>query len=312
MSGFFSDMLLSLQQVVILYVMVAVGFAADKLGFYTEKTARKTNDLIFYVVTPCVIVNAFITTPFSAETGKAFLTAALVSAGSHLCGILLSLPFFNKDKENGPIYKFSVVYANCGYMAIPLAQAVLGEEGVFYASAGVVVFNVLCFSHGIGLMSRGKSGGKRDFKKLLLNPGLIAVAIGLPIFLTGVRLPQMITEPVRYLSLLNTPMAMVILGTYIANTGFRDIFLSKERYLASGLRLIAVPLIMFGVMKLAGLSGAIFTACMISAAAPSATNTVMMTVKYDRDAGVASKQIAFCTMLCVLTMPVMIALSKAV
>ena len=71
-------------------------------------------------------------------------------------------------------------------------------------------------------------------------------------------------------------------------------------------------LIMFGAMKLAGLTGAICTACMISAAAPSATNTVMMTVKYDRDAGVASKQIAFCTMLCVLTMPVMIALSKAV
>ena len=52
-------------QVAVLYVLVAVGFVCDKTGLYTEKAARLTNDLLFYIVTPAIIIQSF-TTKFVA------------------------------------------------------------------------------------------------------------------------------------------------------------------------------------------------------------------------------------------------------
>ena len=105
--------------------------------------------------------------------------------------------------------------------------------------------------------------------------------------------------------------AMLMLGTYMSNAGLKTIFKNKEQYLTAAVKIIAVPLVMLGIMKLTGsISGALLTACIIQASAPSANNTVMFAAKYDRDTGVASKTVAFISFASVLTMPVMIALTQ--
>ena len=102
MELFLQNMQTAAQQVFILYIMVAVGFIADRLNVFTEKTARASNDLLFYIVNPCVIVNSFLNTPFTAESGKGFAIAMGCSAIAHLAGILFSIPLFNKkNKDNG-------------------------------------------------------------------------------------------------------------------------------------------------------------------------------------------------------------------
>ena len=149
-SLFFQNCLIAAEQVVILYLIVAVGFIADKKKVFTEKTARAANDLLFYIITPCVIINSFLTTEFSAETSKGFLLAALGGALTHIIGIVLSIPFFrNNENKNNAVFKFACIYGNMGYMALPLAEAVLGSEGVFYCSAGIIVFQVFTFTHGV-------------------------------------------------------------------------------------------------------------------------------------------------------------------
>ena len=84
----------------------------------------------------------------------------------------------------------------------------------------------------------------------------------------------------------------------------------KNNYLVILLKTIAMPLIMFGIFKVIGISGALLTACMISASVPSANNTVMFSAKYGKDTGVASKVVSLCSLVSVFTMPIMIALSK--
>ncbi len=305
---FFSSVLLTLKQVVILYIMAAVGFAADKTGIYKAEVSKATNDLMFYVVTPSVIVNSFFSAEFSSESGKNFLTAVIFSVFSHIIGMALSAPFFNKKDTDSVVHKFAVVYANVGYMAIPLTQAILGDEGVFYASAAVAVLNIICFTHGIFLMNKGVKA-ERNIKTLVLNPGLIAVVIGLPFFLTGIKLPEIITEPVRYLSLLNTPLAMIMLGTYIARTNLRKIFTGKNRYLVVFLRNICVPAVVFLILKAVGISGKVAMCIMISASAPSANNTVLFSVKYGKNESEASRTVALSSVFAIITMPFLISLA---
>ncbi len=308
---FIQNMSMAAQQVAILYLIVAVGFIADRIGIFKQTTAKLSNDLLFYVITPVVIVQSFLNMEFNKETISSFLLAFVCMFTTLVVGIFMVIPFFRKDKDNSSIYKYAVSYGNMGYMALPLCQSLLGSEGVFYCSAGVVAFNILSFVHGIWLMKKGTENDEGfKIKTIVLNPGVLSVAVGLPLFISGFELPEIINGAVTHIANLNTPLAMIFLGTYIANSDLKAMFKQKQNYFVAFLKLLVLPAIMFAIFKLIGLTGTIITACMISASVPSATNTVMFAAKYGKDTGVASTVVAFCSLLSVLTIPVMIALSR--
>lgn len=310
MELFLQNMGTSAQQVFTLYVIVAAGFIADKLHVFTEKTARASNDLLFYIITPCVIINSFLSTSFTKATASGFAVAICCSIIAHCAGIFFAAPLFNKKGDNSSVYKYACVYANLGYMALPLANAVLGETGVFYCSGGVVVFNTLAFTHGIWLMNKGNKDVKLGVKSLILNPGVISVIIGLPLFLLSAKLPSVIQQPISFIANMNTPFAMLIFGTYLANTDLKTMFKVKEQYIIMLVRLIGVPVLIMGVCKIFSLNEILTTACMISAAAPSANNTVMFAAKYGKDTALASKIVALNSFVSIITLPIMIALSQ--
>jgi predicted permease len=299
------------QQVAILYLIVAVGFIADRIGIFKQSTAKMSNDLLFYVITPTVIVQSFLNMEFNKDTISSFLVAFLCMFATLTVGIFIVIPFFRKDGNDSSIFKYAVSYGNMGYMALPLCQSLLGSEGVFYCSAGVVAFNILSFVHGIWLMKKGTDNDEGfKVKSIILNPGVLSVAIGLPLFISGIELPQIINGAVTHIANLNTPLAMIFLGTYIANADLKAMFKQKQNYMVAFLKLIVLPGIMLLIYKIFGISGTLITACMISASVPSATNTVMFAAKYGKDTGIASTVVAFCSLLSVLTIPVMIALSN--
>ncbi len=307
---FLSNMATAAQQVLILYLIVAVGFAADKLKVFKQTTAKLSNDLLFYIITPCVIIQSFMNMNFDVKTVKSLGIAFLCMAGTLTVGMLVSIPFFNKCGDKKAVFKYAVNYGNMGYMALPLCQAMLGNEGVFYCSAGVVAFNIFSFTHGIWVMTKSKGNTSFDFKKLIFNPGVISVLIGMPLFVFDIDLPQVFDTAISHVSNLNTPLAMLFFGTYIANTDLKKMFTFKENYLVALLKLLVLPAIMLGIYKLVGVSGTLLSACMISASVPSANNTVMFSAKYGKDTGIASQVVAFNSGLSVLTIPLMVAISN--
>lgn len=304
---FLDNLFTTAQQVLILYILVAVGFIADKTGLYTEKASKLNTNLLFYIVTPMVIVNSFLSIENSPDNIKNFGLAALFGIILHLIGMVVIAPFFNKSPQKG-IYKYASMYGNCGYMALPLANAVLGEKGVFYCSAVIMAYNIFSFTHGIYII--GAQKGKFNFKKLFINPGTIGVAVGLPLYLSGIALPEVIATPISSLAVLNTPLAMLIFGTYIAHTDLKTMFTDKNIYLVGILKLIALPLIMIGIFSLINIPKELAMAMAVSASAPSANNTVIFAGKYDLDTGTASKTVALVSFISVITMPVMIALAS--
>ena len=307
---FLNNMATAAQQVLILYLIVAVGFVADRSKVFTQDTAKKSNDLLFYIITPAVIIQSFMNMEFDTKTASTLGIAFLCMSATLTVGIFLAVPFFNKSGERKSIFKYAVTYGNMGYMALPLCQAMLGNEGVFYCSAGVVAFNILCFTHGIWLMTKGDGKAKFELKRLVLNPGVISVVIGLPLFVFGIELPNALQSAVDYVAALNTPVAMLFFGTYIANTDLKKMFTVPQNYLVALLKLLVLPGIMLGLFKLFGISGTLLTACIISASVPSANNTVMFAAKYGKDTGCASQIVAFDSALSIITIPFMVALSK--
>ncbi len=305
---FIDNLLTTAEQVFILYILIAIGFVADKTGLYTEKASKLNTNLLFYIVTPLVIVKSFMEIDNSRENLKNFGIAALGGVVIHLIGMVLILPLFRKtDKSKAGLYRYACMYGNCGYMALPLANAVLGEQGAFYCSAIIMVFNIFSFTHGIYIMGAQKGGF--NFKKLLINPGTIGVTLGLPLYLLGVELPEVISTPVNSLASLNTPLAMLIFGTYIAHTDLKTIFSDKRIYLVALIKLITIPMIMLIGFKLLNVPKELAMAITVSASAPCANNTVILAGKYGLDTGIASKTVALVSFFSIITMPVMIAIA---
>ncbi len=306
---FFENIKIAAQQVGILYIIVLIGVVCDKIGLFTEKTAKACTDLLFYIITPSVIIKSFLVQEFTKETGISLLIAVAFGFLLHFVAIIINIPLFRKgDVQKNCIFKYSAIYGNVGYMTLPLTEAILGSEGVFYCSAVVMAFNVLAFTHGIYLMNKtSESENKFNFKKLILNPGVISIAIGLPLFLLKVRLPEIIYRPLDYIATTQTAVAMLIFGAFLAHTKLGDFFKNKKILLVALMKLIALPAVMIVIYKLTGLTGTLLTALTISACAPTANNTVMFAAKYNKDTGLAAQVIAVVSFISIITMPVIIA-----
>ena len=297
-------------QVAILYLIVLVGFICDKVKLFTEATAKATINLLLYIITPCIIIDSFLKMEYSpARTKKFFLALGLMFL-LHVIAIVLNLPFFRKSGgPHNPIYKYASIYGNVGFMALPLAKAVLGAKGVFYCSSGLIAFNIITFTHGVRVMA-GKDY-QFDWKKLFINPGVIGVAIGLPLFLLDVQVPTVIAQPISLIAGLNTAVAMLIFGTYLANTDLKTMFFAKGIYLVALLKLIVLPVSCILLFKLMGIQGSLLVACAISASVPSGNNTFMFSSKYGLDVGMASKTVALVSVFSIVTMPVIIAFAQS-
>ena len=297
-------------QIAVLYVIAFVGFICAKVGLYTAETAKKTTDLLFYIVVTCVIINSFTEITFTKSSAKSFVTALLCNFLTLFISIFVSRFLFRKKDDLQPVFRFASIYGNAAYMGIPLSYAILGSEGVFFATTGVIAFNVLVFTHGVRLMTREEY--KAGIKKIILNPGVIGTLLGLPLFLFGIKLPQIIATPIEHIAAINTPLAMIMFGAYLAATDLRYIIREKRIFVTALQRLILVPLFVLALYRIIGIEGALLTSLCITSATPSANNTILFSAKYDRDTGMASATTAAVNIISIITLPFIIALSQSI
>ena len=297
-------------QVSILYLIAGVGFVADKTGIFSQKSAKKVIDLLFNIILPIAIIHTFINMEYTTAHIKGLFIAFVCAAATHLFGILAATVFFRKkysSLEKG-IYRYATVLSNAAFLALPLAQSVIGNEGVFYCAVYVGMFNIIAFTYGIHEISGHQA--KIDLKKIILNPGSVSVLIGVPLFLLQIKLPYIIDYPMQLVGGINSPLAMIVFGTFLANANFKNIIIKKEHYFISFLRLILIPLCMMGLFRLCGVHGDLLVAMTISSSAPTATNTAMYAAKYDNDAALGSEIAAQSSVLSIITMPIIVAIAS--
>lgn len=309
LENFLSNLQIVAIQVIILYLIAGVGFIADKTKIFVREDAKRLVDLLFNLILPFAIINSFM----SMERTKEHMIGLVVAMGlaflTHGIAIGVStLSFRKRSKMERGIYHYAITFSNAAFLALPLAQSVVGEEGVFYSSCYVAAFNVLAFTYGINQISGGKA--KINVKSLFLNPGTISVLIGVPLFLLQIKLPDFLQTTMSRVGACNSPMAMIVFGTFLANCNFKNIFIKKEVYFVSFLRLVAIPVTMLVIFKLIGIEGSMLKALVISASAPVATNTAMYAAKYDNDTALSSELVGQTSIFSIITMPVIVALAS--
>lgn len=296
------------RQVGVLFILMAVGFMCNKTRTLAEKSVKGIVEVLMLVVTPCVIVHAF-QRPFQAHLLQGLGWALGIAVFSHALGMLVStLCFRDRDVRRRAVLRFATTFSNAGFMGIPLEYALLGSDGVFFGAVYVAMFNVVCWSWGLVQVC----GSVREvrLRTLFINPGTVGIACGLPFFLFSFQLPPILSEPVKMLADLNTPLAMIVIGYYLAEASFGAVVRYGAAYASAFLRLIAIPGAVLGVTWLCRPPDATMAVALVTAAsAPVAALTTVFAAKYDRDVSLSVGLVSGTTLLSILTMPPIVGLA---
>lgn len=301
------SMLTVISKVGVMLLLILVGYVVSKRGMLTDRGTSEVNTLLLQIVTPCLIVNSFLTSEDSLSAGELLLSVGTSALAIGL-SILLSRCFFRKEPEGRKkVLQFAAAFSNSGFMGLPLVEGIVGSKGVMYGSFFIVVFNIFCWTYGFRMMSGGQ---KMSLKVLLLNPGIIGLVFGLPIYFLDLHLPAVLSEPVGFLAALNTPLAMLVVGSYIAKVELHSFISDLAVYKSAALRLLVAPGIFLGLLLLIRPEPNLFVTSVIQAACPAAANTVLFSVQYKRDSALASKTVAVSTVLSIITIPLLTILAQ--
>ena len=283
-----------INQTIIMFLLAGVGFALFKTRKITPEGSKSLANILIFIVLPCVIINGFLVER-TTERMLGLLFSAVGAAVLLGVAIVISRIFFKKDAIAG----FSAAFSNAGFIGIPLVQNLLGVEYVFYMSAFLVAFGLMSWTYGLYLIS-----GKADIsaKKLLSNPAIMAAIFGMIIFVLRIQLPAVISSTLSTIGNMNTPLGMIILGTYIAKEDIKKVFTSKNSYLVSLVRLILVPLICLFALKFIWVPvEELRMLLLICASAPCGATLAMFSQMCGKDYSYGAQIVSLSTLLCPLT-----------
>ncbi len=296
-------------QVSVLMLMIAVGFIAAKTGIMTEAGAACCTDIALIIATPCVIIKSLMRR-FDAAVMKSLLLAVALTLLVQVLMITLgTLLLRSKDLRRQRTLRFGSIFANCGFMSLPLQEVMLGSDGTLYGSAYVIMFNLVVWSYGVYLIS----GDKRYIqpKKLFVNPGIAGLLIGLIIFVFSVPVPRVLSSTVNYLAAIYTPLPMLIIGYHLSKTNVLKAFKDFQCIIAVLLRLIVYPLVSLGALYILGVRGTLLVSVIISLSAPVAAVTTMFSSKFGGgDTALSVDMVSLSTVLSIITMPAVITLAQ--
>lgn len=291
-----------LQQTVIMLLLMLVGIICNKTKIISPQSNRELSKFVLQVVNPIMIFMSY-QTDLEAELVKNLLLTFALSVMSF--ALMIPIVYILIPKKEGretEIERFSAIYSNCGFMGLPLANAMFGSEGVFYLTAYITVFNIIAWTHGIILLT-----GERDFKrviKVFYSPTIIAISLGLICFFLQLRLPELPSRVLKYISDLNTPLAMIVSGVSMAETKIKDTLKSTGVYKTCTIKLIILPAIIALVLSLLPISEKVALIVLVASSSPPATMCTLQCLRYGKNHLYSSEIFTMGTIFSVLSLPI--------
>jgi predicted permease len=285
---------------------MSTGFLIYRLRILDEGACKSLTRMLLLVVSPVLIIYSF-QLKFDDALLHGLIISAASAVGAHVLAIILARLVFNNhtaDDERRRVLRYGTIFSNCGFIGIPLLSSIMGTKGVFYASVYIAVFSFFSWTYGVAIFT-----GKLDRKallKIVINPNIIAIVIGLIFFCFSIKIPALLYDSMSYIFNLNTPLAMIVIGARVAQLDLRTVFTDVWIWPGTLLKNILLPLVSIFILHLAGVSGVLMLACLVPIACPVAGNTVLFPDLYDIDTKFASRLICVSTLFSVVTIPLLV------
>lgn len=307
------DVLATLQQMGIIFLLVMTGFACSKARLINEDNNRCLSRLVINVFNPAIIMSSM---TGNTDCDKTTVPVVfLVAAGTFVFVILTGLglsKILSREKIGQRIYQLMFVFSNVGFMGIPIIRALFGAQYLIYVAIFIFEYNVLIYTYGYSLLKAGDGSGKKfhikDLKPMV-NMGTIACVLALIIFLAGIRLPSVFTTTLDYLGNVSIPASLMIIGVNLGSEkNIGKVFADWRLYVFCVLKLLAVPVLMIFILKKLPIPEDMCQVVSVIAAMPVGTMPLMLVKDRGLDGSFCSNGILLSTILSIGTIPAVVAL----
>lgn len=305
--------LMLLEQILVMTIYILFGFLIVKFHILKGTDSSVISALVLFIISPALILDSF-QVSFSLEKMYGFLLAVLASALMHLLFLVFTFGV-RKLLSLNEVEGASIIYSNCGNLLVPLIGAILGKEYVLYCSAFMAVQNVLLWTHGAYILGGRSAVNPR---KIITNPNIIAMILGLILFFTRIRLPGILGVAITKTGACIGPVSMMVIGILIASADLKAVFTNRRSLLICFMRLIAIPLLTILMLWLTRIpylidqGPKVLYVSFLASAAPTAVNVTQLSNLYGNDSVLAGSINIMCVFLCILTMPLMTAVYQHV
>lgn len=305
--------------IVLLALALAVpGFILRKIKLLPEGTNNVLSVILLYLSAPFLNLSSILGKTFSVEILPGFAAVFILAVVLQLAIYFIAKLCF-KRLENDAEKRISVACSflgNVGFMGIPVMKALFPDNDVLivYAVVFNVAFNAICWTLALYEITGDKS--KMKPWKIILNPPTVAALIAIPFFVLNIKFPENVMNTIAYIGDMTLPLSMLILGIRLADIPFKNLFTSKSVYGAISLKLVISPLLTLGVVLLLRfiipLDDNVLIALYIIMAMPAAASGLSFAERYGGDTENAAKNLLLGTILCVLTIPLLMLLLQVI
>lgn len=298
---------LLLRQNLVMLVYMMIGYYLYKKKLVSAGGSADIGRILLYIVMPAAILKSYLA-DFSRERLEGLFVSFLAALLSLLLSIAAARIAFSKEQG---IERFGAAFSNAGFIGIPLVQMTLGEEAVFYVSSYVALLNILQWTYGLVTITGDRS--LISVKRLRTNPILLSFLAGIALFLLPVSLPETAENVVGTIAAMNGPLAMIVLGVYLGQVPLRSLFSGRVVYRCALVRLIVIPVLTMALLfvfpeKYHMLKLTI----LIAASAPVGSNVSIFAQLYGQDYMQSVKEVTFSTLLCIITLPLILGIADYV
>lgn len=297
--------MLLLEQMVVLFLLMGVGFYAYKKGFMTDETAKKISAIVVNIANPAMILTGCMSD--DKIEGRELLVVAVIVISVYVVLMILAtfMPHLLRvEKKSRGTYQNMTIFSNIGFMGFPVISALYGSGALLYASLFTIPFNVLIYTYGIAAMTSGEQKEKQKMPlSRIFNVGVIACMITIVVYLLKLPIPAFIKSAATHLSNLTAPLSMMVIGASLVTMDFKKMFTDVKLLIFSVIKLLVIPIAGVLIIRQFVDNPVICGVCMIMLATPVGSMTAMLAQQYDGDYEMASRGVALTTVLSVATMP---------
>jgi len=291
-------------QVLALMILMGCGLFARKTGMVDASGVKMINKIMVNFAVPALAIVKMQVKADAAMVQSIISMLFLSFAVILLTGIVGALVFHREKKDRRAVFAVMSMFTNCGFMGFPLIVAALGEGALIYGVVYTAAFNFLSWTVGVYLFG-GIEAIEPD--KIIKNPTLWGVVIGMVLFFTGWRLPSFLGIALNMLADITSPVAMLLVGANLIGLSishFKDITL----LFACVVRLVLLPVLTLVLLRLLHVDEMLVRVLFLVTAMPVAASTPMIASLCGGDEELSSRAVALTTGLCVVTIPLMLLL----
>lgn len=290
-------------QIVVMFVLILCGVLLYRIGWISKETNKQLSKIVVSFVNPALMFSAY-NIEMQETLVRGLLQAFALAVIAHGLFIATAHVLIRDQHADQGMEKYCAIYSNCAFIGIPLVSSVYGNEGVFYVTAYITIFNLLMWSHGIILMSGAKK--INPLTDILLSPTILATLLGMLVFFGQIKVPAILLQPIHYVGSMNTPLAMIVSGVTIAQSSFWKAWKDWRIYRILVIKMVVVPAILVALGLVVKGNAVPWMSTVLVAACPVATASTLLAIQYNQNEKRAAQIFGMSTLLSTITLPLLV------